>query len=174
MRVLSFDSGAERMGWASVGRDNGKLYYHISDILSLPRMGTKEKYQDYRLRLTGELTVSIPALFEVIEPDEIVTEIIPPTGFGNVSQAYLANVAVTTVHTIAYLSGIRVVQVSARTVQANIAIKGRSKKITKPQVRNGVLRIFPELEDRKRDWVKVFDECDAIAIGASHLGARNA
>lgn len=179
MRTLNFDGGAERMGWAMLARidytnaDPG-LYYHMSGILALAK-GDKEKYQDYRLRLIEEVSTSVPILIETWKPDVIVTEVLPPNGFGSPFQAYLANVALTTVQVIAYQNDIPVEQVSARTVQAKIAVgKTKGKKITKPQVRNGVLALFPELEERRKEWVKHFDEPDAIAIGATFLGAENA
>jgi hypothetical protein len=39
-------------------------------------------------------------------------------------------------------------------------------------VRNGVLKLVPELESRRKEFVKVFDETDAIALGLCHLGYR--
>lgn len=178
MRVLSFDGGAERMGWAMVSRVavvNGEpaLYYHMSGLLSLSK-GATEKYQDYRLRLITEVATSVPALIEMWDPDIIVTETLPPTGFGSPFQSYLTNVSLSVVQTLAFQAEIPIEQISARTVQSRIAIRGSGKKITKPQVRNGVIRVFPELEERRSEWTKVFDEPDAIAIGAVYLGARNA
>lgn len=168
MRVLAFDSGAERMGWGSVGKhESGRPYYHISDILRLPR-GNKA-FQKYRMDLEEELCNSIPALIDLTEPDEIVTETVPAVGFNNSTQAYLANVAITTVHAVAIIRGLPVYQIGANTVKKDIAIGGK----TKPRVRNGVIQLLPELEHRKSSWVKEFDEPDAIAIGLAHLGFSN-
>lgn len=168
MRVLAFDSGAERLGWASVGKhESGRPYYHISGILRLKRGETK--YQTYRMELTQELCNSVPALIDLTEPDAIATEIIPAVGFNNASQAYLANVAITTVHAIAITRGLPIHQVGANTVKSSIAIGG----VTKPRVRNGVIELLPELAHRKSEWVKEFDEPDALAIGLAHLGFSN-
>jgi hypothetical protein len=186
MRTLNFDGGAERMGWAMMSRTavvNGRpeLYYHMSGLLSLAK-GNKERYQDYRIRLITEVATSVPVLIEAWQPDIIVCEVLPANGFGSPFQAYLANVALTTVQVIAFQRGIPIDQISARTVQSKIAIRGKSKKITKVQVRNGVLALFPELEEYKHEWfitnskgvkTPIFDEPDAIAIGAAYLGASN-
>lgn len=166
MKVLAFDSGAKNLGWASVGSDP-QPFYHLSGVLHLDRGETA--YQKYRLNLSEELCYSIPVLLDVCEPDEVVTEIIPTFGFSNNAQAYLANVAATTIHTICILRGLPVYQIGANTVKSNIAIGGS----TKVRVRNGVLKLLPELEDRKSSWTKKFDEPDAIAIALAHLGFKN-
>jgi Holliday junction resolvasome RuvABC endonuclease subunit len=77
------------------------------------------------------------------------------------------------VHTVAYDKGYRVEQIGATTVQAKIAIRGKGKKITKPQVRNGVINLLPTLKDKAAEWIKEFDEPDAIAIALAHLGFKN-
>jgi hypothetical protein len=41
------------------------------------------------------------------------------------------------------------------------------------QVRNGVIKLLPELEPRKFEWTdskKTMDEPDAIAVGLTQLG----
>lgn len=175
--VLSFDSGAARMGWASVGLAAGLYqmqvpYYHMSGVLPLEREG--KKFQEYRKDLIAELCESIPVLFDFVNPDEIVNETIPAVGGGNfvaAAQSYLANTAITVVQTLATQAGIPWRQIGATTVQAQIAI-GRRKgsKTTKVMVRNGVIAYLPELEPRKSNWVKIFDEPDAIAVGLAALG----
>lgn len=173
MRVLFFDGGAKRLGWASVERTEAGLpAYHISGILDLDKP-EGEAFQAYRLRLTEELTNSIPALVELTQPDEIVTETLPPVGFNNSVQSYLVNVALTVVHVVALQRGLPLSQIGATTIQSRIAIGRKGRKTTKAQVRNGVIQLLPELSDRKSQWVKVFDEPDAIAGALTHLGFRN-
>jgi hypothetical protein len=102
-----------------------------------------------------------------------VTEALPPFGMAG-AQQYLVNVALTTVQTIAFLYDLPVAQIAAKTVHAKIAINPRrAKKVTKPMVRNGVINLIPELADRKKDWTKVFDEPDAIAVGLAYMGYHN-
>lgn len=125
------------------------------------------------MALAATLVHWCPTLFELTQPDTVVSEIVPAVGFNNASQSYLANVAISTVHACAFAAGIDCVQVSARTVQKNIAIRGNSKRVTKAQVRNGVLKLLPELEHRKSDWTKIFEEPDALAIGLDYLGFTN-
>jgi Holliday junction resolvasome RuvABC endonuclease subunit len=173
MRVLSFDPGAKRLGWASLGRDNGRLYYHMSGVIYMPPAG---KSQEYRQEIIQTLAHYTPTLLDLTEPDEVAVEIVPSVGGGNFAaavQTYLVHAAITTVETICYTAGLPITYYGANTVQSRIAIKGKGKKVTKVHVRNGVIRLFPELEERKRDWVKIFEEPDAIAIGATHLGAKN-
>lgn len=168
---LSFDSGAERMGWASLREHQGRPYYHASGILALPH--DTGKFQAYRLELINELIVSVPALIDLCEPDEIVTETVPAVGSFGGTQMYLANVACTVVQTIALQRNLPVYQIAARTVQSNIAIGRRpGKKVSKVMVRNGVIELLPELVQYKKKWVKVFDEPDAIAGGLAHLGFK--
>ena len=104
-------------------------------------------------------------LLDEYEPGIVVTETVPSRGAGIPEQLYLANVMVTTVHTIALTEGVNCVQVSARTVQAHIAKRKEGVKITKVQVRNGVLERCPELKPRFKEFVKHFEEPDAIAVG---------
>jgi Holliday junction resolvasome RuvABC endonuclease subunit len=173
MRVLAFDSGAENLGWASVGREGSSPYYHLSGVLHLHKNESGLTFQNYRLELTRELNNSIPALIELTDPEQIVTEIIPPVGFNNPVQSYLANVAATVIHVVALDYGLPIYQIGATTVHKRIAIGVKGRKVTKVQVRNGVFRLLPELEDRKKEWTKRFDEPDAIAIALSHLGFQN-
>jgi hypothetical protein len=108
-------------------------------------------------------------LLQKFHPDVIVTETVPSRGAGIPEQLYLANTQITVVHAIALYKGIPVEQVSARTVQAAIAVRGKGKKITKPQVRNGVFLRLPELIPRFKEFTKVFEESDALAIGLHYL-----
>lgn len=172
MRVLAFDGGAKRLGWASVGSENNRPYYHISGVLPLER-GDTELFQSYRLRLTRELIESIPILIDLTEPDEIVTETLPAVGFNNSTQSYLVNVALTVIHVVALQRGLPVHQIGATTVQSRIAIGRKGRKTSKVMVRNGVIAQLPELEDRKKQWTKVFDEPDAIGIALVYLGFKN-
>jgi Holliday junction resolvasome RuvABC endonuclease subunit len=175
MRVLSFDPGAKRLGWASLGRDEGRLYYHMSGLIPIPQK-EDQKSQVYRQELIQTLAYYTPTLLDLTEPDEVAVEIVPSVGGGNFAaavQTYMVHAAITTVETICYTAGLPIYYYGANTVQSRIAIRGRGKKITKVHVRNGVIQLFPELEERKSDWVKIFEEPDAIAVGATHLGAKN-
>jgi Holliday junction resolvasome RuvABC endonuclease subunit len=172
--VLALDSGAARMGWANVDRVDGKPVYYSSGILHLP--GDGKKTQEYRIELVNEVAHSASALLDLTTPDYVVNEIIPSVGGGNFAaagQSYLANTAVTVFQAVAVMKGYRVVQIAANSVQARIAVGRRGRKTTKVQVRNGVFQLLPELEDRKKAWVKIFDEPDAIAVGLAELGFRN-
>lgn len=172
VRVLAFDPGAERLGWAVIEKRGDSPAYIDSGILRTPRRG---KFQPYRLELE-EITASrTNVLLDNHIPDYIASEIVPAVGGGNfvaATQSYLASVAIASVHTIAYDKGYRVEQIGATTVQAKIAIRGKGKKITKPQVRNGVVNLLPILKDRT-EWVEEFDEPDAIAVALASLGFKN-
>lgn len=181
-RLLAFDSGAERMGWCALERDakrfkskppvaNGLGYFGV------PRQPNKSSkkidFQPYRLSLLDLWIEQAPILFERYEPDEIVSEIIPPVGGGNfvvATQSHLALCAITCVQTVAKQYAIPVRQIGATTVKKYI---GGNKEATKVAVRNGVFRIIPDLEDRKKEWTKIFDVSDAVAIGLTHWGYKN-
>lgn len=168
MRILSIDSGAKRTGWAVL--ESGPVYI-ASGVIYFPR--GNETFQEYRLNLARFWVNQSQELLAGWTPDHLVTEIVPSRGFNIPEQGYLANVQVTTLHAIAIEQDIKISQVMARTVQSEIAIRGRGKKITKQQVRNGVISLLPELKSRVSDWVKVFEEPDALAIGLWHLGHSN-
>src|SRR5208282_5558430 len=141
MRILSFDPGATRAGWAVI--DDGRLI--ASDVVHHPRL-PNQKFQVYRMELTEFWAQEIWELLDEYKPGVVVTETVPSRGAGIPEQLYLANVMVTTVHTIALAEGVNCIQVSARTVQAHIAKRKEGVKITKVQVRNGVLERCPELK----------------------------
>lgn len=166
MRVLAFDPGAYRMGWAVV--EDGPVYV-ASGIDGLER-GSTELYQHYRLRLIFHWSLNMGDYLRTYKPDVIVNEIIPTRGFNDASQSLLAAAALTAAQAIAYDQGYKCEQIGATTVKARI---GGSNKATKVRVRNGVLDLLPELKPRLKDWKKVFDESDAIAIGLTHLGYVN-
>ena len=104
-------------------------------------------------------------LIEEYKPDVLVSETVPSRGPEIMDQLYLANVQITVLHAIAISYGVKVVQVSARSVQAKIAKRKPNIKVTKPQVRQGVLDRFPELAPLVKEEMKVFERTDAIAVG---------
>lgn len=167
-RILSIDPGATRAGWAIL--DTGPVYV-ASGMIPFPR--GKMAFQEYRIALARFWVEQSRDLIAGWQPDHVVTEIVPSRGFNIPEQGYLANVMATTLHAISYEYGREISQVMARTVQSEIAIRGRSKKITKQQVRNGVVTLLPQLKPRVSDWVKIFEESDAIAIGLWFLGHSN-
>jgi hypothetical protein len=167
MRILAFDSGARRAGWAMLENQWWGIEFD-SDVISFPRE-SKELYQDYRMRLAQFWTFKTLDLIHDLNPDHIVTETVPVYGMNDFSQGYLANVMATTVHAVAFIQGITVAQVSARKVQSAIAIGGKTKKPTKPQVRNGVIERLPEVKDTLKSEMKVFERSDALAIGLWYL-----
>lgn len=179
--VLALDSGAERMGWAILRRDGKRfkssIRHEASGYFGVPRQPNKSSkktsFQPYRLSLIDFWIEQTPILFERYEPNEIVSETIPPVGGGNfvvAGQSHLALCAVTTVQVIAKQHGIPVHQIGATSVKKKI---GGNSEATKVGVRNGIFKILPELEDRKKEWTKIFDVSDAIAIGLTHWGYQN-
>lgn len=162
MRVLAFDPGATRMGFAFL--DSGPELVE-SGIYGLSRK-PDEKYHAYRLRLIDYWAWQTSKMLRRRKPDVVVSEIVPIKGFSDPSQAYLAGAAITAVHAVASLRKVEHAVVSAASVKKSIA----KHKATKVQVRNGVIKALPELEERRGEWTKVFDECDAIAIGLHYLG----
>lgn len=178
MSLLAVDGGAERLGWAILDREGSKPVYLDSGLVSFPQDEFAGSFQEYRLALIDFYVDHLTRPGSVFDDSylpvtKVVTEVLPAVGFGNGVQAYLVNVALTTVQALATLAGIPVTQISARTTQSQIAIGKKGKKITKVQVRNGVLAQLPELSHRKSEWTKVFDEVDAIATGLAYLGFKN-
>lgn len=164
MNVLSIDPGATRAGWAVLDSQDGKASYVASGIIPHPRK-PKQPFQQYRMELTEHWIKEAFDLVEHYKPAVLISETVPSRGPEIMDQLYLANVQITVLHTIALSFGVKIEQVSARTVQAKIALRKKDIKVTKPQVRNGVIELFPELESHLKGS-KIFEESDAIAIGA--------
>jgi Holliday junction resolvasome RuvABC endonuclease subunit len=169
-RVLSFDTGAKRMGWSVL--DRGPSWVD-SGIMGLTKLDS-QSFQEYRLALIDYWVVETPKLLDTYKPSFVANETIPLIGGGSAAmQSVLAASAVTTVQTICKIYGIPVEQIAAVTVKARI---GRVKTATKPKVRDGVISLLPELAGRKSDWTKAdtFDEPDAIGVALVALGYRAA
>jgi Holliday junction resolvasome RuvABC endonuclease subunit len=170
MRVLFIDPGGERQGMAVMEQGPGHPILIDSWIVRRPR--EKLEFQKYKLALEDFWATHTYPLVRYFQPDVVVNEIVPAVGGGNFvnPQSEIAKTAVTAIHAICYHYDIAVGQISARTIQAKIT--GLKKKVTKPKVRNGVVRLFPELVDRAKVWTrnKEWDESDAIAGAAVYLG----
>lgn len=178
MKVLAFDPGAERCGYACIeGKPRSSNPALIgSGIFGLARTvnneGKREEYQKYRLRLIEFWTREAEWLLDSYRPDEVATEIVPVVGGGNfvvATQSQLAATVVTVIQAVCFQKSVPVTQVGATTVKAKI---GGSNKATKVKVRNGVLNLMPEQQIRAEGWKKVFDESDAFAIALTRLGYR--
>lgn len=177
MILLSFDSGAERMGWACLEDDGKKkgAKWHGSGISTVKRRvnGSKaEPFQKYRLRLIDFWIVEAERLLKSYKPDEVVSEIIPAVGGGNfvvATQSQLAAAAITVVQTVVRQHDLPLGQVAGISVKAKI---GGKKTATKVGVRNGVIELIPRLADRKPEWTvpQAMDEPDAIGVGLTYLG----
>ncbi len=170
MRILSFDPGAKRQGWACLEKPIGTdvPLYHGSGVVQIDRTQT-EAFQAYKLRVIYTWVKETVSLFDAWHPDEIACEIVPSMGFERSVQNQLAQAAITTVQAVAIYHRKPVHQLSATTVKKKITGDGRASKA---KVRNGVFKLVPETKVRFKEWVKVFDESDAIAIGLTHLGFK--
>lgn len=173
MRVLAFDPGALRCGWAIVSEGQGKYEYHDSGIYGLDRLDSpKEPYQQYRLRLIKYWAHTSSWLYADNWVDGVVSEIIPAVGGGNFgadTQGKLAATVQTVIETMAHWAHLSIWQLAAVTVKKQVTGVGRA---TKPKVRDGVLTMLPELESRRKEWTgkdAVWDEVDALAVGLAYL-----
>jgi Holliday junction resolvasome RuvABC endonuclease subunit len=173
MRGLGIDPGFRRMGWASVERYQNHPHYHLSGVLHFPPVG---KFQDERVQYIEELVPEAELILDLTQPEFVVNETVPAVGsFGGV-QMYLANVAVTVMQTMAVARGLPIRQIGANRVQSKIAVGRKGRKTTKPQVRNGVIQLLPELETRRKEWTgkrAIYEEPDAIAVILAELGFEN-
>lgn len=166
MNVLAIDPGATRAGWSalSYSKSNG-VSYIASGVIYFPRK-SKQAFQQYRMELTKHWVSESFHLLDKYQPGILVSETVPSRGPVIMDQLYLANVQITVLHTLALSYGTKIEQVSARSVQSKIALRKKDLKVTKPQVRNGVLLYFPDLKDKlKSCGSSVYEESDAIAVG---------
>lgn len=171
IRILSIDPGAERCGWAVLDVDDHGVSAHVdSGILQFRREGMV--FQEYRVKLEEASWFRFDSLLTEYAPSVVVNEIIPSvsssSNFVLAGQSYLANTVVSVLHVCAVFHSIPVAQISAREVQSKIVLeKRKDQKISKQQVRNGVLHSLPEIAHKKSEWIKSkhWDESDALAIG---------
>jgi hypothetical protein len=175
MRVLAFDPGADRMGYALLETGPKEV---MSGMDLMPGSGIKgvekqedETYQAHRLRIIAYWAHTTNDFIKEFKPDIIASEIVPPTGgnVGNVIHRQKAMAAITAVQVVAIQSGIEIKQIAASTIKKNI---GGSGKATKVAVRNGVIQLLPSVERFKPEWKKVFDHSDAFAVGLTALGYK--
>lgn len=173
-KVLAIDPGGERLGWAVVegtGESSFAPTLHGSGILINPR-DEKEPWQEYKLRLIKRMVAQTNWLLTFNTFEAAVGEIIPATGSENYNrgtQGQLAGIASVSMYAILNDKGYEVSQIGATTVKKNI---GGAKDATKVKVRNGVFELIPTTKVRFKEWTKIFDEPDAIAIGLAHLGYK--
>lgn len=150
-----------------LGDYGGLPNYIASGVIRCPKP-EGQKFQEYRMALIAQWLDESFELIEEYKPNVLITETVPSRGPEIMDQMYLMNVQCTTLQTVALTYGLKIVQVSARSVQAKLALRKKDVKVTKPQVRNGVLTHYPELTERlkpKGEAKQVFEESDAIAIG---------
>ena len=175
MRVLAFDPGADRMGYAVI--DSGpeeviptKGNVLGSGIVSLVKLDD-ETYQDHRLRIIEHWAEQAQILITYFKPDFIANEIVPPTGGtgGNIVHRQKALAAITAVQVVAIQNQINIQQYAASTVKKAIGGQGKATKVA---VRNGVIQLLPSTERFKEQWKKVFDHSDAFAVGLTSLGYK--
>jgi len=175
MRVLAFDPGADRMGYALLETGPKEV---MSGHEAHPPSGIKgveklegETYQDHRIRIIEFWAHTANEFVKIFQPDIIVNEIVPPTGgnIGNLIHRQKAMTAITAVQVVAIQSGIEIKQIAASTVKKHI---GGTGKATKVAVRNGVIELIPSTERFKPEWKTVFDHSDAFAVGLTALGYK--
>ena len=156
--IFGVDPGATRTGWSILGP--GPTYID-SGVIHHPRL-PNQKFQEYRMELTKHWVGHSFDLLDEYKPDVLVSETVPSRGAPIMDQLYLASVQIATLHAIAISYGVKVVQVSARSVQSKIAKRRPGYKVTKAQLRSGVLEIFPELKENLKG--SVYEASDAIGI----------
>lgn len=167
-QLLAIDPGAEKCGWAIL-EPGPKLI--DSGVQKWPR-GSNEAYQAYRLRVEHDALWFFDAILASQHIGRVVNEIVPPAGFNNSSQSYLANCVASALHCAGFSRGCSVSQISARTVQSRVAKKKSGNHITKAQVRNGVIEIMPEVGKALTQHLMEWDRWDAIALGLTSLGHK--
>lgn len=171
-KVLAFDPGATRCGFACLEMKEDELIWHESGIFGVNRQRNNktEEFQKYRLRLISYWVKNTLELLDRLRPDLVVIEIVPAVGGGNfvvATQSHLAATVGTVILAMANLRGIPVEQIGATSVKKKI---GGSNKATKVKVRNGVHQLVPATKRRKKRWRNVYDESDAMAIALTALG----
>lgn len=159
------------MGWSIIeGDGTNPPKYIASGIFGLSRDKDLTSYQDHKLELIDKSQDDAYYVLNTFEPEAVVNEIIPAVGggnFKNATQDQLAMASLSVWQAMAFMFELPVHQIGANTVKRKIAGDG---KATKVKVRNGVLRLLPDLEPRRYEWTKIFDESDGLAVSLAWLG----
>lgn len=168
-RILSIDPGAKRFGWAVVDFDidenvSYQPSYVSSGVMGVDR-GDDETYVLFKNRLVSFFVKEFTTLLEEYEPDLVVFEWLPLVNVGgNLGQRVLAFAAATTAQVLLVQKNIEYKEIAATSIKATIC---GTKRASKTQIRNAVLKIFPQLEPRKKEIVA--DETDAIAVAIAWM-----
>jgi crossover junction endodeoxyribonuclease RuvC len=173
MRVLAFDPGANRMGYAVIdeGPKEAASKTEAASGIAGFQQDENETYQEHRLRIIKYWAEYGQELINQFKPDIIASEIVPPTGgnSANMIHRQKAMAAITAVQVVALQNNIPIKQVAATTVKKAI---GGSGKATKIAVRNGVYVLLPSTLRFKEEWKKIHDHSDAFAVGLTVLGHK--
>lgn len=178
---LGIDPGAVRLGFGIVSGDDGEWELHDSGVDGVERE-EGEGFQPYRKRLIDHWAVefgkALDHMIEQVGVDQIMVtfEALPgqsgSKGFsgGGAVQGELAKTAAAACQALCADRGVRWRVVGATTVKKDVTGNG---KATKVGVRNAIIKVFPQLEDRKKELTgKGADESDGIAIGLWSAGYR--
>lgn len=174
-RILAFDPGALRAGWAVLGSDEDGYYCLDSGVLGLERDGMA--FQEYRAALIEAWhDTHFPYLLGTWRPRCVACEQLPPVGSGNfiqATQAELAKAVATTIEVCCLRERIPFQLIHAGTVKKAVVGRAGSRKsgkVTKEQVRDAVWAVLPHLAVPRSEWVA--DETDAIAVALCAAGYR--
>lgn len=168
-RILSIDPGAKRFGWAVVDFDIDEDFvyqpsYVSSGVIGLDR-GIDETYVAFKNRLIAYFYPEFNSLLDEYKPDLVVFEWLPLVNVGgNLGQRVLAFAAATTAQVALVQKEIEYKEIASTSVKASLC---GSKRATKTQIRNAVLKAFPQLEPRRKEIDA--DETDAIGIAIAWM-----
>jgi crossover junction endodeoxyribonuclease RuvC len=174
IKVIGIDPGAKRCGYSVIeftrdGDDFVDPSYVSSGIFGLARDDeNNETYSQYKVRLIKNTGVVFQDLLDEHEPDLVVFEFLPVTNVGAASgQRLLAFVVATCAQLLTELNGIVWSEISATTIKKQITGQGSASKA---QVKNALIKLLPELEQRKKFLA---DETDAIATPIAWMKRKN-
>lgn len=172
-RIIGIDPGATRCGYSILDfRLDGEKFldpeYVSSGIFGLRRNDFDETYSQYKIRLIKNTAEVFQDLLDEHQPDLVVFEFLPVTNVGAASgQRLLAFVVATCAQLLTELNGIPWVEMSAVSIKKEITGSG---KASKAQVKNALLKLLPELQERKK---YLADETDAIAVPIAWTKRKN-
>ena len=172
VKIMGIDPGATRCGYSVIQFSfDDEVFsdhqYIASGVFGLKR-NDEESYSQYKIRLIKNSADVFQDLFDEHQPELIVFEFLPVTNAGAAAgQRLLAFVVATCGPLLAELNGVPWVEMSAVSVKKEITGQGSA---TKAQVKNALLKIIPELEQRKK---YLADETDALAIPIAWTKRKN-
>lgn len=144
MRILGIDPGFQRLGYGAVSVKDDEIFLIAHGLIHNPR-DTTTSFNDHLNAGILQITQDLPRLLDIVKPDVVCSEIVPPGRLSANSELVVA--AVTTCKVIVFQFGIDWIDYGANTIKKTVTDDG---KASKAKVKNTVIAQFPQIGERHK------------------------